>query len=166
MKTLLLILFLPFFSFSQEIKLPEKDGKIVYQIIDSVPGTSNDVLYNRIVSWFATEFNNAKNVILVDDRVSGLIIGKANFNLQPGGSSPKWPCNFVMTIKYKDSKYKAVFDTFLCGDGQYPMEPNYEHYKSGKSKKIVTPLITELDQTMRSLQKSLMAKCTAVNEDF
>src|SRR5665647_1743863 len=81
MKNLILItlLLIPCFSFAQEVQLPinPKTQKIEYTDLVKVDSTlTSDELYTRARSWFATAFKSANNVIQMEDKSSGIIIGK------------------------------------------------------------------------------------------
>ena len=58
------------------LPIDEKTGKIVYSEIVKVDSTSSPELYLRAKTWFVRNFNSANNVIQLDDKESGKIIGK------------------------------------------------------------------------------------------
>lgn len=145
-----------------------KDGKIVYEFIDTVPNASKEVLYGRIAGWFAETFNDSKEVIMADDKATGLIIGKGIFTIRSGGilSTANWLCSFTVTVNYKDNKIRSVFSAFSYGEGKWTIEPYYERYSQGKSKKALEPMIRTLDDNVRSLHYKLATKCNTATPDF
>jgi hypothetical protein len=80
MKFLFFLLFIPSVAFSQSdsslIKLPIKDGKVVYELIVETPTISKAVLFGASKKWIADTFNSAKAVTQSEDFNSGQIIGK------------------------------------------------------------------------------------------
>lgn len=84
--------------------LPIKDGKIFYEIVDSVQGSATD-LYNKSKLWFVEAFKSANAVIQLDDKENSTIIGKGYFsfthNLQP------YEVWFTAKINVKDNRYRA-----------------------------------------------------------
>jgi hypothetical protein len=59
--------------------LPLKDGKVTYSDIVQLQGVPKDEIYNRVKHWFINTYNSGKDVIQLDDRENGEIIGKGCF---------------------------------------------------------------------------------------
>jgi hypothetical protein len=51
-----------------QVELPQKEGKILYEIIDSIQGKTKDQLYVVARKWFVSTFKNSKSVIQTEDK--------------------------------------------------------------------------------------------------
>lgn len=82
--------------------------------IDSV--LSNE-LYNRASLWFATAYNSANDVLQMDDKDKGQIIGKANIIYKPkvfsGSEQTKGSIKYTIKIFVKDGRYKYEISDFI-----------------------------------------------------
>lgn len=109
MKALFLLL-IPLTSISQ---MPMKDGKVIYEMIDSsVTGTPQQ-LQVKAKMWMANTFNDSKAVIEVDDKDAGEVVGKGN---AAWGSLPPYTGYFTIRISCKENKYRCqIYDLFLKG---------------------------------------------------
>ena len=58
---------------------PNKDGKINYSEVVNVDSVKKEELYNRAKHWLVETFNSAKDVIQIDDKENGEIVGKGYF---------------------------------------------------------------------------------------
>ncbi len=110
-KLLLLLAFLPFFSFAQE-----------YVEVVEVPGKNTDQIYATAREWFAQTFNSANNVLQMDDPISGKLIGKGTTHVSESyvtgglGSIPitmDWYPNFTIKVSIKEGKYKCEITDIL-----------------------------------------------------
>jgi len=123
MKKLMLLLleifpFITLTSFSQAEKtttannfpLNEK-GEVVYTEIVKSDSTNYKELYVRAHVWFANTFNSAQNVVQLDDKDAGHIIGKGVFEFDET-VMVVW-VNFTIEIQTKDGKYKYTLSNFL-----------------------------------------------------
>lgn len=71
--------------------LPLKEGKVTYSDVLPVQGVSKDQLYKRVKLWFIESYNSGKDVIQLDDKDHGEIIGKGCFRA-------KWNFRFYTTL--------------------------------------------------------------------
>jgi hypothetical protein len=97
------------------LQLPIIDGKITYTGVVHVDSLSSEELYKRSKRWFFDTYNSGKDVIQLDDKESGEIIGKGFFETYwqssfLGGIS----INVYQTIKVqvKDGRYKYEITDF------------------------------------------------------
>lgn len=111
-------------SFAQEAQFPinPKTNKIEYTAIVNVDSTvTSDELYTRARSWFATAFKSANNVIQMDDRSTGTIIGKGNFAIRPSTYQIGSRISFTIKIQVKNGRYRYLVNdlshTSPHGDG-------------------------------------------------
>lgn len=89
----------------------------VQQVVE-FQGMSKDAIYTGSRQWVATTFNSAQSVIQMDDRQSGVIIGKGNMKYPCYGS---WLCTgvtdntikFTVKIEAKDNKARVTFSDIV-----------------------------------------------------
>jgi hypothetical protein len=89
--------------------LPLQDGKVTYTGVINVDSTSKDELYSRAKRWFVDKYNSGKDVIQLDDKENGEVIGKGFF-------SEIWYVNWafsqkinvwtIVKIQVKDNKFR------------------------------------------------------------
>lgn len=154
-------------AYSQDITVPLKDDKIFYEQVDSVTGLSKDQLYTRAKLWMANAFASAKDVIQMDDKEAGLLVGKGHFNIHSTGlGSATWPCNFTISLTAKDGKYRVQLYNFTYGQANHSMESVYEAYKKGKMKKATGAMLKEMDAQALGIVKSINQQLTTNQADF
>ncbi len=90
---------------------PEVDGVINYTEVVTVDSTiKKEELYNRAKMWFVDNYKSANDVIQMQDKDAGVIIGKGLFSYQynPMSLSDRTTINISHTVKIyvKDGKYK------------------------------------------------------------
>ena len=109
MKTILLSSFIMLSSivFAQEFPINEKTGKVSYEGVVKVEGASATDLYIKANEWFAMAFNSANNVIQMQDKDAGKIIGKGAIEVEKSGYHNGV---FDFTIKFtaKEGRYRYV----------------------------------------------------------
>ena len=138
----LTILLFPILVKSQ-ITLPIKDGKIVYEQIDSISNVSRSELYKRSKIWVTKIFKSSKAVIQIDDSSSAQLIGKGNFDYyyQVLLSGNIWTCNFTLQIDCKENKSRIkIYDISSHAVGEATLEYFYKHHQE----KHIKPINTEI----------------------
>lgn len=96
---------------------PIDPGKpIEFTEVVNVEGAQKDKLYSAALAWFGGTFKKAQNVIDVQDKEAGRIIGKASFPYNPvvfiGSAGIVGKVNYTVTIEVKDNKYRYRIDGF------------------------------------------------------
>jgi len=124
-KNLLLFSVITLFSVStvfgqkETLKLPidSLSNKIIYTdvvYVDSL--TSKLELYLRAREWFAKTYKSATNVIQMEDKESGKIVGKALLNVYMttfvGSKEDGGYINYTITLYVKDGRYKYEITDF------------------------------------------------------
>lgn len=98
-------------AYTQELKpvVPFVDKKVEYSKVVETNNTK-DALYGKAKLWFANTFNSSKEVIQIDDKENGVILGKGKIvdNDMAYMSKTKKTWDFTVKIQVKDNKYKAV----------------------------------------------------------
>jgi hypothetical protein len=95
--------------------LPLKEGKVTYIDVIELQGVSKEELYNRVKHWFAFTYNSGKDVIQLDDKEKGEIIGKGCFK-------EKWMIRFYFSqnvnvwktikIQIRENQYRYEISNF------------------------------------------------------
>jgi hypothetical protein len=138
-------------------ELPTKNGIVIYEIIDSSITASKSQLYDRARIWFANAFKDSKEVIQLDDRESGSIIGKGLFKFMPGLTP--YICKFSARVDCKDNKYRfQVYDIVIESATTIKSEQPAEFYNSKKGSKKMKEMINErILEMVEGLKKKMAA---------
>ena len=204
MKKLLLVLALSIFSlisYSQEednqiteskpidtLKLPiDSITKLITytEVIKVDSSTNKSELYSRAREWFAKAYNSSVNVIQMDDKESGKIVGKSLVKVYAkalGITTHQGYINYTITIYLKDGRYKYEISNFyhtgmMTSSGQriedYGFCEEMIHTKKkswGFSyQKSFNGFLTQLEIQMKSLiddLKTSMAKTNNKKNDW
>jgi len=90
---------------------------LIYTDVVQVDSVSKAELYTRAKLWFATTYNSASDVLQIEDKDAGQLVGKAIFTYDPSFLSS---CEIVRgTIKYtikvfvKEGRYKYEITDFI-----------------------------------------------------
>ncbi len=102
-------------------RAPEAERSI--ESIREVPLKQNQI-YDKAIEWLAKNFVDSKQVIEVQNRETGTIIGKGVTTFINGGGliAATIPCRFTVTIEAKDGRYRVVYDNFT---GMWGQAENY-----------------------------------------
>jgi hypothetical protein len=88
---------------------PMVEGKINFSEIVPVAGASKSELYARAKLWFANAFVAANHVIQLDDKETGVLIGKGSIISKDSNGKKTW--EFTVKIQTKEERYKAeIYD--------------------------------------------------------
>ena len=116
MKNITLLLLLFSFSASAQLydKFPFNDsGEIVYSSTIEVEGKLKEELYTSSKVFFANSFVSANDVIQMDDKDAGIIIGKGseNFRVLNGKTAVPVTLHFTLRIDIKGNRYSyAIYN--------------------------------------------------------
>jgi hypothetical protein len=180
MKALSFVFILTIFTtnlFSQENTFPIDSitGKITYSEIIKVDSVNNQKLYLRANVWFVHSFVSAKNVIQLNDKESGKIIGKGTFEVTDNNNHNSMvylpivgTVDFTVEIQTKDERYKYVFSDFsykVNGDAEKNLKSS-SVFKSGMFQKRLDIQWADIKQNtnmtilnmIESLKKSMGTK--------
>lgn len=109
----------------EKYEFPKKDGKIFFTEVVEVPDVEQSILHSRALEWFAKAFKSAQDVIQMNDKENGKIVGKGNFgdiniNVNLGLVPVEGHVNFTISIYFKEGKYKfEITDFYHEGLGRY-----------------------------------------------
>jgi hypothetical protein len=122
MKKIVLILLWPsILLFSQDFPINEQ-GKIVYtEIVNIDSSLTQEQLYLNAREWFARSFRSANDVIQMDDKDAGKLIGKGNFVIPGGMYLADGRVRFTISVFTKEGRYKYEITDFvhIANDNTY-----------------------------------------------
>lgn len=103
-------------------KLPidSSTSKITYSDVVFVDSLVNkQELFSRAREWFAKTYKSSTSVIQMEDKESGIIVGKALMNVYHkalGSNFPSGYINYTISIYIKDGRYKyEIIDFYHTG---------------------------------------------------
>jgi len=150
--------------------LPLKDGKINYNGVISIDSINKNELYSRAKRWYVNSYTSAKDVIQLDDKENGELVGKGFFEIP-------WQASFMhiytvkifqtIRIQVKDKKYRYEINDFrikyYINNTQIPDEnidmplEDWNTHRPDNTKKFFITLdermhvfIADLEKTMRT----------------
>ena len=111
-----LLVIVSFYGYAQDtvgLKLPIKEGRLVYEGIINTPSKSKMDLYNNAKQWFVDYFKSSKDVIQNEDKEQGRITGKGIIfiYLKSFGITHSYNDKITIQIDVKDDKYRyRIYD--------------------------------------------------------
>jgi hypothetical protein len=97
--------------------MPMRNGLVVYTNVIKVDGVTKDQLYNRAKIFFVKNYKSANDVIQLDDKETGQIVGKGiikvihNTELIGGPFEAKF--SHTLSVTVKDGRYKYEFTNLV-----------------------------------------------------
>jgi len=166
MKNLLLafIFCLPIFASAQRPTIDSITKKVTYSDVVSIVSSNKDQLYNNAKIWFINNFKSANDVIQLDDKQAGHIIGKGLTQLP---DSRLW---FTVDLQLKDGRYKYTLTNFyvtpLQPGQQYTLEylislpgnNNSDGTFKPRFKRFIEPAIQAIQDNVNSLKQAMSLK--------
>jgi len=119
-------------GFAQKIDkdsiFPSKDGQVIYSEVINVDSTlTKDKLYLNAKTWFVTTYKSAKDVIQLDSKEDGQIIGKGIFH-------EIWKVSGILGVVYDVSVSHTVKITVKDGKYKYEISDLSGEYYSPSDK--------------------------------
>lgn len=148
-------------------------GKITYsEVVIADSSVSKVELFSRAREWFAKRYNSSINVIQMEDKESGKIVGKALtqvYHKAMGKTYESGHINYTISLYFKDGRYKyEITDFFHSGQIIYGATNRVPDYgicekminTSDKTmgishQKMYNYYLTQLDQNTKSLINDL-----------
>ncbi|MFZ1806390.1 MAG: DUF4468 domain-containing protein [Cyclobacteriaceae bacterium] len=134
--------------------LPLEGGMVTYSDVVSVDQASADELYLRAKKWFVNTYKSANDVIQLDDKESGEIIGKGNFGIVYYSRDPS--IKHTVSIAVKEGRYKYNITDLVYSDKQgdnFPIE-QFPNGWAGK-KKLYSSIDTNVSAIVLSIEKAM-----------
>ncbi len=111
-------------------------GKYHYsEIVNVDPSLKKSTLYSNALSWFAYNFNSAKDVIQIHDQNTGKIIGKGILTTDCEYADPKYR-NILIAIDMKDGMFRYDI-TLEALSYQWEISMKASCFNCGTTKAIV-----------------------------
>ncbi len=169
-KTLIIIVLVSVFSTGAFAQKNIVDGKIYYSGVITVDSTlKKDVLYINVKKFFVDIFKSGKDVIQLDDKEAGVVIGKGYFIVP-------FKANFMYTyemqvwhlirLAVKDGKYKYEISDFSYKyllDKYGWQEGSLNNSKIHNYDKLLPEIDKEVQDEISEIKKHLVQK---VSSDF
>lgn len=90
-----------------------KSGPLSFSEVVAVKDASANELYIRTKLWFSTAFVDSKNVLEVQDKEAGILVGKGSFPYEPNilvsSGFIRGYVTFSVTMMVKEGRYKYTF---------------------------------------------------------
>jgi hypothetical protein len=116
---------MPLLTFGQLIdELPKSDnGKLNFNEVIQVDSIMQNQLYLNSKQFFIDAFKSAKDVIQMDDKDAGIIIGKAFIDVNAKMLGAYYPVKMWFTIKIQSKEGRFKYEIYDIYYENYP--PNY-----------------------------------------
>jgi len=147
------------------------------KVIENIPGTKDEI-YSRVISYFATAYNSANNVIQQQDKDAGVVIGKGIFPdiYQEKVFLSVIPCDCRHTIRIdiKDGRVRVVISAnqYIYNSIQnlniidlYPLNEKQKVNKKFYANLFIA-LCQTVDLTFSNIEKSLKNELPTTNENW
>lgn len=149
----------------QEIVLPQVDGKIFFEFADSVDKSQVE-LYTNAKLWIVNMFRDSKEVIQLDDKETGEILGKGLFRFNYKYLATIYcVCRFTIKVSLREKKYRIqIYDLVAeLGDNRtpYSMETVYANSNKIYNKRI----IENVDQRVKEILEEGKTKIPSEGKD-
>lgn len=156
-------------------------GKVEYVETVSLDSVSKNTLFTRTREWFAKNYYSATDVIQMEDKKTGKIIGKANVpvNMRTSLISNKdmsaGHINYTISIYFKNGKYKYEITDFQHIGGGPADSPNGgsvndmmemdSGFWGNPYRKTYLYYLVQLDENMKSLISDLKSALSSNNAE-
>ena len=132
--SLSILLILTYGSIAQDstrFYFPQKNGEIFYEFIDTT-SLKKEQVYQIARAWFATVFVSSKDVIQMEDKEAGRIIGKgvSQYKTKVLWSNAKSDLKFTLDLTCKDGKYRIQcygLDVYSYPINQYDVVTGWQN---------------------------------------
>lgn len=102
--------------------LPREQQEVVS--VHEVAGKSALMIYSRTLEWFATNVRDSKSSLEIQDKETGIIMGKIRLNT--GATTvigTGMPMLVAIKVEVKDGKYRSTFFGFTLPDRSFDQNP-------------------------------------------
>lgn len=152
---------IPSLLLAQAPVLPVKDGKVVYEHIDSSATASKEQLYYKARLWIAEQFIDYRSAIKFDDPAQGEIVGRYTFYFDYGSIlTQNTRCGFTIKVSCRDNKYRIqVYDithtsTSIDNRRDLPME-YYIKPEDTRNKNLIRMIDTSIQAFIKNLNTAM-----------
>lgn len=162
---------------AQTAPVDKNTGLVVFTRVVHIDSTlSKAELYSRAREWFARTYTDADEVLSMDDRESGKLLGRAYRDIRIYSSFKKM--HYLIGVFVKDGRYRYEitnirYQEYGANASIVPAEMHFVegYYKNGKTKPFSDLYRQATDEAVRELITSLEAAMTGTDaasarEDF
>lgn len=149
----------------------DENGKVLFSEVIQADSMKATTLYGNAKLWFANTFKSAKDVIQVDDKEAGRVVGKAwqDIYIKVLGMPSQTKLWFSISVQVKDGRYKI--EMYDLKYEQYPSQHDRNpqpqaveswftvesYYKNnGKARSINESYKEETEKAWASIKASLV----------
>lgn len=183
---LLLLIYCPYFIYAQSdsinVPIDSVTKLITYSEVVFVDSTvSKDEMYIRARVWFAKFYESSNDVLQIDNKDLGKLVGSAKFNVSTNTAvfvMPFGSIKYNISISIKDYKYKYIITNFIH-DGENSKGKDVESYGACETlinKKLskypeytYVGILKDLDKNVKfiinDLKKDMKGKTKEIKED-
>lgn len=166
-KMFVIMLMLPFGVAAQSEQLPKDEkGNVYFSEVFEVPGKSVDQLFTSSKVFVAEAFKDANAVIKMDDRTSGILIGKgASKGQYKAIGTVITTLEYTFKISMKEGRYRVEYYDWTFGDAvtRLPVEMIFE---PGKNKKNMDGMAGLIIDTVNRLNGNLAEQVSKKHDDW
>jgi hypothetical protein len=149
-------------------------GPLQFQEVVTVEGVTRDQLYNTALAWFPEAFRSGKDVLQVQNKDAGTLVGTGTEKYEPvvfiGSACTRGVLRYRVTVEVKDGRYRYTIDGFThegggpaCrGDGiswglltTNPVSPSMKGFSSGMEQQMWADMKKKATALAETLSKSL-----------
>lgn len=153
---------------AQDFPIDQESGKITYTEVVTLEnnGATQEQLYSIAREWFATTYNSANDVLQMDDKELGKLIGKGGLPIITTAYLTDSQVEFTISVFVKEGRYKyiitdLVHESYKGQDfsggalenvkpdcpGMNMMKKGWKQVKEQTAERVVE-IITDLKKTM------------------
>lgn len=145
---------------SPTLPINKETGKIIYTEVVSVDSSLNrGKLYNNAKEWFTKIYKSSKEVIQLDDKEKGIIIGKGIIPVYYqylGTSTQDGYINYTISVIVKDGRFKYEITDFyhephLIGGNNYGTAEEMMNTNKLGYQKILNKMLFQMDTSINEL---------------
>jgi hypothetical protein len=159
----------------------DENGKILYTEVIQADSIKMNQLYLNSKQFFVDAFKSAKDVIQLDDKEAGIVIGKgfSDIYIKSLGLNVKTQMWYTIKIQSKDGRYKYdIYDIYFknypsqyASSHESPAEEQFQksiyYKKDGTPKEFPLKYKNAMEDNIKStveLIKTIMSKSVIIND--
>jgi hypothetical protein len=151
MKALIALCLITGSAFAQ-LPIDADTRKFTYSEVVEISGSQAE-LYARAREWFVHAYTNADDVIQMDEKESGQIIGKGKFSVYLSMNTRY--IRHTVTIQVKDNKYRYTITNFVLDWGNGVATEPFETLQKMYQKKAYSAAAETVPSIVQSLKKAM-----------
>jgi hypothetical protein len=155
---LFLISFLGFAQTKSKPLLPTDSAThlITYEEVISLPNISEELIHNRVLSWFRSYFKNSGEVIRQNDLVGHVVMGKPRFKIynpadKEGTKTDAGLIQYTITISAREGRFKYELTDFNWKQVSYYPVERWTDKSAASYTKVYEDYLRQLDEYSRAL---------------